>query len=155
MSKVTNCNLTCPPGGWILSSINAINSKLTAGILLDMPPTCENSTFKATSIEFSNYNVSGNSATLKGCKFETLDNKPHALVVLPYQTANRTSFNFTFDTCDFGKGFMFEVSYEGSKPWLDKDGKLITKLYCWYELNDDGTFKKDDENRTFCNRRTC
>jgi len=148
MSKVTNCNLTVQKKkDYIyenISSINAINSKLTADRISSISPSSENSTFKGRNISFTNYYVSGNSATVKNCKFETSDKEPYASITFPYQTKDRSEFNFGFDTCDFAKGFKFNTGYEGEKPWLDKDGKLITKLYFWHELNEDGTIKTDD-----------
>ena len=148
MSKVTNCNLTVQKKKDYLSeqirTINAINSKLTAEGIYEMSPNCEGSTFKGQSISFTNEYVSGNSATVKNCKFETSDKEPYARVEFPYQTKDRSEFNFGFDTCDFAKGFKFSTSYQGWKPWLDKDGKLITKAYFWHELNEDGTIKTDD-----------
>ena len=148
MSKVTNCNLTVQKKrddfSEQINTINAVNSKLTAQDISNIAPNCEGSTFKGRVIRFTNRYVSGNSATVKNCKFEVLDKENYAQVAFPYQTKDRSSFNFGFDTCDFGKGFWFSVSYEGYKPWTDKDGKLITKAYFWYELNEDGSFKTDD-----------
>ena len=94
-------------------------------------------------MSFTNHYVSGNSATIKSCKFETADEYNYASINLPYQTKDRSSFNFTFDTCEFGKGFWFSVSYDSEMPWKDKDGKLITKAYFWWVLNDDGSVKTD------------
>lgn len=142
MSKVTNCNLTVQKKkdyiNEYISSINAINSKLTADNINSVSPNSENSTFKGQSISFTNEYVSGNSATVKNCKFETSDKEPYASIAFPYQTKDRTSFNFGFDTCDFAKGFKFTTNYEGEKPWLDKDGKPVTKGYYWYELDENG-----------------
>ena len=156
MSKVTNCNLTVQKKKDYLSeyinTINAINSKLTAQDISNMSPNCEGSTFKGSFISFTNYYVSGNTATVKNCKFEASDKEDRAQVVFPYQTKDRSSFNFGFDTCEFGKGFRFYTRYEGSKPWLDKDGKPVTKAYYWYELNEDGSFKTDDNRNIIQNR---
>ena len=158
MSKVTNCTLTCPvdkeeTNSW-LETISAINSKLTADYITNMSPICENTTFKAKSISFNNYYVSGNSSTIKGCKFETTDENPSASISLPYQTANRSSFNFTFDTCDFAKGFKLNVSYNGNKPWLDKDGKPVTKAFYWNELDENGNVKQDENYNTIRKKST-
>ena len=151
MSKVTNCTLTCPTKDEEdfytypqIYQINAINSKLTALNISNISPSSENSTFKGKRISFTNYYVSGNSATIKSCKFETADENNDATVMLPYQTASRSSFNFTFDTCDFEKGFLFAVDYENEKPWYDKDGKLVTKGYVWWELDENGDYKLDE-----------
>lgn len=156
-TKVMNCTLTCPTeqktydtDGYStypqIYNINAINSKLTAREIASISPSSENTTFKCRWASFTNHYVSGNSATIKSCKFEKADDNNYASVVLPYQTKDRSSFNFTFDTCDFGKGFMFEVSYDSSKPWYDKDGKLITKCYTWFELDENGDYKFDDND---------
>ena len=148
MSKVTNCNLVTTlqeeNRSTNIYTINAINSMLTAEYISGISPSSENSTFKGRNISFTNEYVSGNSATVKNCKFETSDKEPYARVEFPYQTKDRSEFNFAFDTCDFAKGFKFSTSYQGWKPWLDKDGKLITKAYFWHELNEDGTIKTDD-----------
>lgn len=161
-AKLTNCTLTCPIEqisyevyyDWghygnstypSISYINAINSKLTARSI-SVSPSSESSTFKGLFISLTNYYISGNSATIKSCKFETPDNYYYSSVYLPYQTKDRSSFNFTFDTCNFGKGLRFEVYYESEKPWLDKDGKLITKWYSWFELDENGDYKLDDNN---------
>lgn len=158
MSKVTNCNLTVQKKRDGLSeqirTINAINSKLTAQDINNMSPNCEGSTFKGSFIGFTNYYVSGNTATVKNCKFEAADVKNSAQIALPYQTASRSSFNFTFDTCDFGKGFLFYVSYDGYKPWLDKDGKPVTKGFYWHELEDDGINPKYDANNNFIQKQS-
>ena len=154
MTKMINCTLTCPTkqksyetDGYssypYISNINAINSKVSAREISSISPSSENSTFKGRWISFTNYYVSGNSATIKSCKFEKADDYNYASISLPYQTKDRSSFNFTFDTCEFGKGFWFSVSYVGNMPWYDKDGKLITKAYFWWVLNDDGTVKTD------------
>lgn len=149
MSKVTNCNLvtTLQEENWSTNiyNINAINSKLTAENIDAISPSSENSTFKGRNISFTNYYVSGNSATVKNCKFETSDKEPYASITFPYQTKDRSEFNFAFDTCDFAKGFKFITSYEGWKPILDKDGKLVTKAYCWYTLDENGNFPKNDD----------
>jgi len=156
MSKVTNCNLTVQKKLDFLSeqigTINAVNSKLTAEEFYGMAPNCEGSTFKARYIAFTNYYVSGNASTVKNCKFEAYDKENDANITFPYQTKDRSSFNFGFDTCEFGKGFRFYTRYEGSKPWLDKDGKPVTKAYYWYELNEDGSFKTDDNRNIIQNR---
>ena len=150
MSKVTNCNLTVQKKKDFLSeqirTINAVNSKLTAEGIYEMAPNCEGSTFKGSYIGFTNYYVSGNTATVKNCKFEASDKEDQARVSFPYQTKDRSSFNFGFDTCTFGKGFKFYTVYEGEEPWLDKDGKPVTKGYFWYELEEDGVTIKHDEN---------
>ena len=114
------------------------NCALTAMHINNINPNCENTTFKGKNISFTNRYVSGNSATVKNCKFEALDKENSAQVAFPYQTKDRSSFNFGFDTCEFGKGFKFSTSYEGKEPWLDKDGKPVTKAYYWYELDEDG-----------------
>jgi hypothetical protein len=153
-TKVTNCTLTCPTeqktydaDGYYtysqISNINAINSKVTALEISSISPSSESSNFKGRSMSFTNHYVSGNSATIKSCKFETADEYNYASISLPYQTKDRSEFNFTFDTCQFGKGFWFSVYYDSEMPWFDKDGKLITKAYFWWVLNDDGTVKTD------------
>lgn len=156
MSKVTNCNLTVQKKLDFLSeqigTINAVNSKLTAEEFYGMAPNCEGSIFKARYIAFTNYYVSGNASTVKNCKFEAYDKENDANITFPYQTKDRSSFNFGFDTCEFGKGFRFYTRYEGSKPWLDKDGKPVTKAYYWFELNEDGSFKTDDNRNIIQNR---
>ena len=154
MTKMINCTLTCPTERHTevyytypqIYNINAINSKLTACEIYDISPSSENSSFKARWISFTNYYVSGNSATIKSCKFETVEDYNYASIYLPYQTKDRSSFNFTFNTCDFGKGFWFNVSYNSGKPWYDKDGKLVTKVYTWFELDENGDYKLDDNN---------
>ena len=132
---------------WRINAEGMLNNcALTAMRIEDINPNCENTTFKGEVISFTNRYVSGNSATVKNCKFEASDKKDRAEVAFPYQTKDRSSFNFGFDTCTFGKGFKFYTDYEGEEPWLDKDGKPVTKGYYWYELEDDGVTIKHDEN---------
>ena len=163
MSKVTNCNLTCPLediqrwGGTTscyISTINANNSKLTAQNMWSIDGNCESSTFKCKNIEFENYYNSGSSATVNNCKFESLDKEDRANIYLPYQTEKRSSFDFIFDTCSFGKGFKFSTSFAGNKPWLDKDGKKVTKGYFWYELEEDGITIKRDEHGSYIQKQS-
>lgn len=163
MSKVTNCNLTCPLediqrwGGTTscyISTINANNSKLTAQNMWSIDGNCESSTFKCKNIEFENYYNSGSSATVNNCKFESIDKEDAARIYLPYQTEKRSSFDFIFNTCSFGKGFMFSTSFAGNKPWLDKDGKKVTKGYYWYELEEDGTTIKRDERGSYIEKQS-
>ena len=124
---------------WSITAEGMLNNcALTAMHINNINPNCENTTFKGKNISFTNRYVSGNSATVKNCKFEALDKENSAQVAFPYQTKDRSSFNFGFDTCEFGKGFKFSTSYEGKEPWLDKDGKPVTKGYYWYELEEDG-----------------
>jgi hypothetical protein len=163
MSKVTNCNLTCPLediqrwGGTTscyISTINANNSKLTAQNMWSIDGNCESSTFKCKNIEFENYYNSGSSATVNNCKFESIDKEDAARIYLPYQTEKRSSFDFIFNTCSFGKGFKFSTSFAGNKPWLDKDGKKVTKGYFWYELEEDGTTIKRDEHGSYIEKQS-
>ena len=127
---------------WSITAEGMLNNcALTAMHINDINPNCENTTFKGRDIRFTNRYVSGNSATVKNCKFEALDKENSAQVAFPYQTKDRSSFNFGFDTCEFGKGFKFSTYYEGEEPWLDKDGKPVTKAYYWYELDEDGEIK--------------
>ena len=163
MSKVTNCNLTCPlediqrwggTNSCYISTINANNSKLTAQNMWSIDGNCESSTFKCNNIEFENYYNSGSSATVNNCKFESIDKEDAARIYLPYQTEKRSSFDFIFNTCSFGKGFMFSTSFAGNKPWLDKDGKKVTKGYYWYELEEDGTTIKRDEHGSYIEKQS-
>lgn len=119
------------------------NCELSARLIQNINPNSENTTFKGNYISFSG-NVSGNSATTKGCKFEGTENDHEIEVILPYQTADRTSFDYIFDSCQFGKGFMLSTDFVGSKPWIDKDGKPVTDGYFWYELDEDGYPKTDE-----------
>ena len=154
MSKVTNCNLTCPTKSVTegyntnpyISTINANNSKLTAQDIYTIDGNSEGNTFKSRYVAFETYYNSGNSATVKNCKFESTEKEDNATIYLPYQTEKRSSFDFIFDTCAFGKGFMFRTDFTGNKPWSDKDGKKVTKGYYWYELEEDGTTIKRDDN---------
>ena len=135
-TKISNCSLLA---NYSVYSIN---------------PDCDNTTFKGSSVSFTG-NVSGNSATVKNCKFEGTDDDLSTRINLPYQTPNRSSFNFTFDTCEFGKGTMFRTSFTSTKPWVDKDGKQIPKGYYWYELEDDGvTIKTDDDGNPLPEKRS-
>ena len=156
MSKVTNCTLTCPTEVVVIkedywtqnpqiSYVNTNNSKLTARQIYNVNGNSESNTFKSLFVSFTNYYLSGNSATVKNCKFESVDKENDAKIWLPYQTKDRSSFDFIFDTCAFGKGFMFNTSFEGWKPWVDKDGKQVAKGYYWLELDEDGNIKRDDD----------
>lgn len=162
-SKVTNCNLTCPtktvkmgsstynPN---ISTVNAVNSKIAAYNIGGIYGNSEGNTFKSRSVNFDNYYISGNDATVKNCKFEVSDDDPLAEIAIPYQTKDRSSFNFTFDNCAFGKGFMFNTYFSGNKPWIDKDGKKVTKAYGWHELEEDGVTPKYDENYNYITKRS-
>ena len=141
---------------FIGSYSNSINHKLnnctlSAQKIQNIDPNSEGSTFKGNYISFSG-KISGNSATTKGCKFEGTEDDPYSEITLPYQTADRSTFNYIFDNCQFSKGFKLSTSFVNSQPWTDKDGKLITKAYYWFELNDDGSFKKDDNGSMIMKR---
>ena len=162
-SKVTNCNLTCPTktvkmGGSTyspsISTVNAVNSKIAAYNINGIYGNSEGNTFKSRYVNFDNYYISGNDATVKNCKFEVSDDDPLAEIAIPYQTKDRSSFNFTFDNCAFGKGFMFNTYFSGNKPWIDKDGKKVTKAYGWHELEEDGVTPKYDENYNYITKRS-
>ena len=165
MSKVTNCTLTCPTEVVVLvkdhwtqtpqiSTVNANNSKLSALQFSNIYGNSEGNTFKGQYVSFSNYYISGNSATVKNCKFEVAGDDPHAEIAIPYQTKDRSSFDFIFDNCAFGKGFMFNTWFNGDKPWLDKDGKKVTKGYYWYELEEDGITRKRNENGNYIQKHS-
>ena len=162
-SKVTNCNLTCPTKTVIMggstyspniSTVNAVNSKIAAYNINGIYGNSEGNTFKSRYVNFDNYYISGNDATVKNCKFEVSDDDPLAEIAIPYQTKDRSSFNFTFDNCAFGKGFMFNTYFSGNKPWIDKDGKKVTKAYGWHELEEDGVTPKYDENYNYITKRS-
>ena len=83
-----------------------------------------------------------------------MDKENRAEIALPYQTKDRSSFDFTFNNCSFGKGFMFNTWFNGDKPWLDKDGKKVTKGYYWYELEEDGVTRKRNENGNYIQKHS-
>ena len=116
------------------------NCELSARNIRNINPNSENTTFKGNYISFSG-NVSGNSATTKGCKFEGTEDEPRSNLIIPYQTADRSSFDYIFDDCQFSKGFMLSTDFTDSKAMIDKDGKPVTKAYYWWVLNDDGSVK--------------
>ena len=160
MSEATNCDLICPMDTiWYdeysysttaINNVNASNSNLTAIRISNIYGNSENNTFKSSFVSFSNFYLSGNSATVKNCKFETLDKNYYSSIYLPYQTEGRSSFDFTFDKCQLGSNFRITTSFESNQRMFDKDGNLITKRYGYYELEDDGvTLKKDDDGNPF------
>lgn len=162
-SKVTNCNLTCPTeqvelGGSnytpYLSGISAVNSKIAARNISGIYGNSEGNSFKSIYVGFDNYFISGNDATVKNCKFEIAGDDPRAEISIPYQTKDRSSFEFIFDNCAFGKGFMFNTYFSGNKPWIDKDGKKVTKAYGWHELEEDGYTPKYDANYNYITKRS-
>ncbi len=118
------------------------NCTLSAQNIQNIDPNSEGSTFKGNYISFSG-TISGKSATTKGCKFEGTEDDPYSVITLPYQSADRSTFNYIFDNCQFSKGFKLSTSFVNSQPWTDKDGKPITKAYYWWVLNDDGSVKTD------------
>ena len=162
-SKVTNCNLTCPTEQVTLASntynpyifnINAVNSTIASRNISGIYGNSEGSSFKGRYVYFENYYLSGNEATVKNCKFEVAGDDPEAEIAIPYQTKDRSSFNFTFDNCSFGKGFMFSTYFSNNKPWIDKDGKKVTKAYGWHELEEDGVTPKYDINSNYITKRS-
>jgi hypothetical protein len=162
-SKVTNCNLTCPTeivkiGNSsyypYMNTINASNSTLSAREISGIYGNSEGNTFKGRYVSFNNYYITGNDATVKNCKFEVAGDDPRAEKAIPYQTKDRSSFDFIFDNCAFGKGFMFNTYFSGNKPWIDKDGKKVTKAYGWHELEEDGYQPKYDENGNYITKRS-
>ena len=120
------------------------NCELSASYIQNINPNSENTTFKGNYISFSG-NVSGNSATTKGCKFEGTEDEPRSNLIIPYQTADRSSFDYIFDDCQFSKGFMLSTDFTDSKAMIDKDGKPVTKAYYWWVLNDDGSVKTNPQ----------
>jgi len=158
-SKVTNCTLTCPDrinNNYSNECTEVFNSKLTADKIFSISGNSENSEFKANSISFNNYYINGNSATLKDCKFVTIKEYSGASRIwLPFQTNDRSSFNFIIENCEFAKDFKISTSFSGAKPWVDKDGKQIPYGYYWYELEEDGkTIKTDDEGNPLPQKRS-
>ena len=159
LSKVTNCNLTCPidtikkdDDWWIsyINTVNASNSKLTAIRISSINGNSENNAFKSNYVSFYNFYISGNSATVKNCTFETVYNGSYSNISLPFQTEKRSSFDFIFDKCQLGSNFRISTTFEGSEFIYDKDGNIATKQYCYCELEDDGvTVKKDDYGYPF------
>ena len=156
LSKVTNCNLTCPidtikidDDWWETSTIrtvNANNSKLTAVDIYSINGNSENNAFKSNYVSFNNFYISDNSATVKNCTFETVYNGSYSNISLPYQTEKRSSFDFIFDKCQLGSNFRITTSFESNQRIYDKDGNLVTKCYYYFELEADGvTLKTNDD----------
>jgi hypothetical protein len=83
----------------------------------------ENSTFTSNWIDFNNDRYSGNTATVKNCKFESsTENNSLVRVGVPFQTESRNSFSMNFENCSFPKSFMFRTWVDDKKPVYDDKG---------------------------------
>ena len=127
MSKVTNCTLTTPykknGGGGAISHVEAVNSKLTGTYMNYISGNSENSTFTCNMIDFNNDRYSGNTATVKNCKFDSsTENSSPVRVGVPFQTESRSSFSMNFENCSFPKSFMFRTWVDANKPVYDDKG---------------------------------
>jgi hypothetical protein len=127
MSKVTSCTLTTPyksnGGGGSISHVEAVNSKLTGTYMNYISGNSENSTFTCNMIDFNNDRYSGNTATVKNCKFESsTENSSPVRVGVPFQTESRSSFSMNFENCSFPKSFMFRTWVDANKPVYDDKG---------------------------------
>lgn len=151
MSKISNCTLTCSKDEATITRVEASNSKLSADRIYDVSANSETTTFTAISASFTNQYISENSATLKNCKFESSAKEPTSTITLPYQTDKRSSFNFKFDGCQLASNYKLTTSFPTNRPWLDKDGNVVTKAYYWYDLEEDGETLKPDavERRSY------
>jgi hypothetical protein len=143
MSKVTSCTLTTPyksnGGGGSISHVEAVNSKLTGTYMNYISGNSENSTFTCNMIDFNNDRYSGNTATVKNCKFESsTENSSPVRVGVPFQTESRSSFSMNFENCSFPKSFMFRTWVDANKPVYDDKGEETgtePAYYKGYQIN--------------------
>lgn len=113
------------------------NCSLEASNIYNIDPKSESTTFKGNSIRFSN-NLSGNSATIKNCKFEGTKENNTTQIVFPYQTSDRKKFDFIVSGCEFSKNVRIGTSFVYDERWYDKDGNPVTDAYYWWILDENG-----------------
>ena len=113
------------------------NCSLTADRISNINPACENSTFKGKNISLSD-KISGNSATIKDCKFEGIEDNSSTSIIFPYQTSDRKKFDFIVSGCEFTKNVRIATSFTYDELWRDKDGNLVTDAYYWWVLDENG-----------------
>ena len=89
---------------------------------ITLPQSSENCNFKAHGFGFegnNSNNITTNSASFKNCTFESIENEgeedyqPSIGVGFPGQTEDRTSFDLSFDTCNFDQVFKFYTDFRG------------------------------------------
>ena len=105
--------------------------------LRNVPANTENVTFKISDIYLGTPNQT--KEDIKNCKFVNEFSR-HGLiqVYVPYQKENVSSYEFTFDNCEFSNTNIY-ASIEKTKLKKDQDGNQVYKdVYCWYKEEDDG-----------------
>lgn len=123
---------------WSISAEGVQNNcSLEASYIYNIDPKSESTTFKGNSIQFSN-NLSGNSATIKNCKFEGTEDNSSTTIVFPYQTSDRKKFDFIVSGCEFSKNVKIGTSFVYDERWYDKDGNPVTDAYYWWILDENG-----------------
>ena len=96
-----------------------------------LPQNSENCTFIAPYYSFRT-NQDNNSASFKDCTFKYVeietdeDNDLRVNVAFPVQTEDRTSFDLSFDNCNFDKVFKFNTNFDGDTEAFDDYEALIT-----------------------------
>ena len=97
-----------------------------------LPQNSENCTFTAPSYIFRTYQDS-NYASFKDCTFKYVEIETdedldllRVNVYFPVQTEERTSFDLSFDNCNFDKVFKFHTTFDGDTPAFHDYEALIT-----------------------------
>jgi hypothetical protein len=113
------------------------NCILSSNRIYAVNPKSENTTYKGSNISLSD-NISGNSATIKNCKFEGAEDNSTTNIIFPYQTSDRKKFDFTVSGCEFAKNVKIATEFTYDERWMDKDGNPVTDAYYWWILDENG-----------------
>ena len=124
---------------WSIDANNGVinNCSLTTNQIYNINPACEGSTFKGNSISLSR-NLSGNSATIKDCKFEGTEENNTTQIVFPYQTSDRKKFDFIVSGCEFTKNVKIGTEFVSDALWYDEEGNTVKDAYYWWMLDENG-----------------
>ena len=115
--------------------------------LRNVPANTENVTFKINDIYLGTPNQT--KGGIKNCKFVYEISQTGIHINVPYQKENVSSYEFTFDNCEFPNTNYIHAHIEKTKLKKDQDGNQVYKdVYCWYKEEDDGhsvrTYTEDD-----------
>ena len=132
LSNVT-VDITTVYGYWDENLEEGVDEEAETEFVQDftLPQNSENCTFIAPYYSFRT-NQDNNSASFKDCTFkygdiETSEDKDLRVKVdFPVQTEDRTSFDLSFDNCNFDKVFKFDTNFKGEWAVFDGYEALIT-----------------------------
>ena len=107
------------------------NNEVTVSktVLQNVPTNIENCTFNYDQVFFANSNTT--SGIAKNCKFLGSNNK-EVSVQVPAQTAEISSYKFTFSSCNFSEGTMIYAYLQQQVYEIDSDGAPVFYNTPWY-----------------------